>query len=61
MVKGTVMQIKKALINDRLPFQFSIFLKIAYFITDSIVFSDYKQNVTTQLLKNLNKNICCLC
>ena len=55
------MQIGKALINDglrvskefcsNLPVKIAIFLKIAYFLTVSIVFSVYKQTFT--VLNNL--------
>ena len=61
-VKGTVMQIDIALINDRWRFQkyFENFgfqlliilqkfsLKVAYFLRVSIVFSGYTQNFTDQ-------------
>ena len=36
-----------------------MFLRIAYFLTASIFFSDYKQNFTALLLKNLNNSIVC--
>ena len=48
------MQVEKALINDRFPTIFNFVViypwnllfseKVAYFLTDSIVFSVYKQN-----------------
>ena len=60
-VKGTVMKIERALINDRLcvlkvPWKFriqkilkySIFLNSTLFLTVSIVFSVYKQNFQDQ-------------
>ena len=69
LFKSTVMQIEKALINERLhvskvfrkftilvtynfaviyPWNLLFSLKIAYFLTVSIVFSVYKQNFTAQ-------------
>ena len=58
MIKGTIMQIEKALINDRLsvlkvswklfiPTIYN-FIVTVYNLTVSIVFSVYKQNFTAQ-------------
>ena len=73
-LKGTVMQIKKALVNDRLlvskvswnfripaiysfaliyPWHLLISEKVAYFLTVSIFFSVYKQNLMFVSLKTI--------
>ena len=74
LLKYTIMQIERALINDRLrvsevswKFHIPTIYKLAYLLTVSIVFSVYKQNFTVQQLKNWNSyeyqnsSICYLC